>query len=31
VFSRGRIVQELTGAQLTTAALIHAASASEAA
>ena len=31
VFSRGRIVQELAGAQLTTAALIHAASASEAA
>jgi ribose transport system ATP-binding protein len=31
VFSRGRIVQELSGAQLTTAALIHAASASEAA
>ena len=31
VFSRGRIVQELTGAALTTAALIHAASASEAA
>jgi ribose transport system ATP-binding protein len=31
VFSRGRIVDELTGPQLTTAALIHAASASEAA
>ena len=31
VFSRGRIVRELTGSALTTAALIHAASASEAA
>jgi ribose transport system ATP-binding protein len=31
VFSRGRIVEELTGPKLTTAALIHAASASEAA
>jgi ribose transport system ATP-binding protein len=31
VFSRGRIVSELTGSGLTTAALIHAASASEAA